>query len=148
MKAFLLINKSESSKIEIAKDILNKKNISLDILIFEPPYTEDCHQLDDIKSKIIETDAVVYFASHENENNRCLDGALVEAARLDKKVICIWLDETAKLNPGFEGLGDCLISNIEQLPEALTGQIKDWENSDGTLKQDRPFKRYKCGSKQ
>jgi len=148
MKALLLVNKSENTKVEIARDILNEQNLALEIIIFAPPFTEHCSQSEEIKNRIIETDAVVYFASHENENNRCLDGALIEAARLDKKVICIWLDETAKLNPSFEGLGDCLISNIQQLPEALTGQIKDWENSDGTLKQDRPFKRYKCGSKQ
>lgn len=147
MKALILLNESEKNQLQPINVALEGLDVIKEILIFKPPFEHKCSQIEEIKKLLPPNDAIVYFASLENEKNICLDLALSEAARLDKKVICIWLDEKAIINNSFEGLGDCLISSISKLPEAIAGKNLEWQNTDGTLRNDRPFKRYKCGAK-
>ncbi|EOZ4779889.1 hypothetical protein [Pseudomonas aeruginosa] len=147
MKVLAVLNKSELALVGEIEKALSGMEYSLDILEFKKPYNFECVQREEIASRLAGSDVLVYFGSRENEGNKCIDGALVEAARLNVKVICIWLDAGAELAAGFESLGDALISDISALSGAITQQQQEWQNSDGTLRDDRPFKRYKCGNK-
>lgn len=145
MKVLVFLNDGEAGQIQRVEDVLSGKNFEIGHFFFESPFERECGQAEEIRRRVSEVEVVVYFASVENERNRCLEVALREAARINVKVICIWLGDQVRISSEFEGLGDCLVSDIGRLPDAIVGVDLDWENSDGSLKEDRPFKRYKCG---
>ncbi|WKC35391.1 hypothetical protein QYM18_12965 [Ectopseudomonas chengduensis] len=147
MNVLALLHEQEVSLLDIIYGALEEKSIDLRVLTFKKPFENECSQREEILSSIKESNVVVYFASKENRQNICLDLALREAARLNIKVICITI-EGEQPNIAFEQLGDFLIPSIEALPDAILGNIQEWQSADGSLRDDRPFKRYKCGAKE
>ncbi len=148
MKALLLINRNEAKYVDEVLSHLENDNFELQIFEFTQPTQTPCTETSEINKEISISDAIVYFATSENEKNTCLNNALIEAARLSKKIICIWLEPEAKISDIFESLGDCLLSEIAQIPEALNDSTGKWENSDGVIIEARKLKRYKCGGNQ
>jgi hypothetical protein len=147
MKVLALLHVDEVSLLELVYEALEEKRIQLQTLIFSAPFEGRCAQREEIIGLIAAVDVLVYFASKANGNNTCLDVALREAARLNKKVICIALEGGA-IGLGFEQMGDCLISSVQSLPDAVLADALEWQDADGSLREDRPFKRYKCGAKE
>lgn len=148
MKVLLLINRNEAKYVNEVSSHIEDDNFELQIFEFTEPTHIPCKQISEINKEISDSDTIVYFATSENEKNTCLNNALIEAARLSKKIICIWLEPEAKISDIFESLGDCLLSEIAQLPEALNDTTDKWENSDGSIIEERKLKRYKCGGNQ
>ncbi|WP_139092946.1 MULTISPECIES: hypothetical protein [unclassified Pseudomonas] len=147
MNVLALLNKSELALVGEIEQVLSDSACNIDILELAKPFDSECTQREEIISRLTDAKVLVYFGSRENEGNKCIDLALIEAARLNIKVICISLDQGAEIASGFEQLGDVLIPNIAALPEAIAEQPREWQNGDGTMREDRPFKRYKCGNK-
>lgn len=147
MNVLAALNKNEINYIGKIEEVLSGSRFNLEVLEFNGRVSVECSQQKEIASRLAGVDVLVYFGSAENENNKCIDYALSEAARINVKVICIWLDQNASLSAGFENLGDVLIRDLANLPNAITQTHQDWQNGDGSLRDDRPFKRYKCGNK-
>lgn len=147
MKVLVLLNSDENHLLDQVYSSLQENDIDLETFMMDPPNSAFCLKQDEILAAVQLVDVVVYFASRWNKNNVCLNVALQESARLNKKIVCISLDEHIEIGSGFEQLGDSLINSIADLPAAIADDAYDWRNADGSSREDRPFKRYKCGEK-
>lgn len=146
MKALVLLNAREESRMDSVRSVMADQPVGFDILVFDPPFNVRCSQQDEIIQLVDVADVIIYFASIDSEENVCLDIALTEAARTNTKVICICDDEGVVPGATFERFGDVLVGGVSELAGVVLGAAvsDDWVNPDGSLRDDRPFKRYKC----
>ncbi|WP_146230404.1 hypothetical protein [Pseudomonas soli] len=146
MKVLGLFHIHENVYLDLVRDKVGAVGGDINIVQFTYPNTEFCSNLQEVIAGVEWADVVVYFYNEDNSVNTCLIGALREATRLNRKVICIQLEDGV-VGQGFEAIGDCLVNSIEGLEDALSNYGGVWESHDGDERKVQ-LKRFKCGSKE
>lgn len=147
MKVFAVLNNDEAYAVEAICSVLQTDECSVECLVIEPQFGATCGQSSAISQSISGADVLVYIGSKGAQDNSCISYALQEAARLGKKIICVRLDSSAELDPIFKGLGDGLIYDFSNLPQAIFERAYEWVGENGVELDETKLERFKCGNK-
>jgi hypothetical protein len=108
---------------------------------------------DYIKSKILApainwASTLVVLISPDTCNHEWVTWEIEYALKMGKRIVGVWTHGAAEcdLPDALDKYADAIVGwNGERIEQAISGEINDWECSDGTPRDPRPIARYSCG---
>lgn len=105
-----------------------------------------------IKSKILAprinwAGAMVVLITPETKNSSWVDWEIEYAKKHDKRVVGVWAsgDKGCDVPEALKDYADAVVGwHADQIIGAIDGVINNWQNPDGTLREEQPIRRFTC----
>ena len=146
---------ADASKIEELKDLIGRHGIEMrDSSIYEAKLKNNATNENYIKYELIKPQmqwagTVVVLIGDKTADSKYVDWEIRAAAEMGKNIVGVYLQgaKDKDVPPALNEFGSELVGwNGKKIVDAIKGKAVDWENSDGTTRNNNPgiISHYEC----
>lgn len=146
---------NDADKIEALKDLIGRHGIDMrDSSIYESKLKNNAKNEQYIKQELIKPQmrwagTMIVLIGRDTAKSDYVNWEIRTAAEMGKRIVGVFLQgaKNEDVPPALNEYGNNLVGwNGEKIVRAINGEDMDWENADGTLRDNNPVNlpRYQC----
>jgi MTH538 TIR-like domain (DUF1863) len=142
----------DEERIDGMKSLLRERGFDIKDSSITRATGNDAHDPGYIKSQILApaigwSSTVVVLISPDTKNHEWVTWEIEYAQKTGKRIVGVWTHGAAECDvpEALDKYADAVVGwNGERIEGAISGDINDWESSEGSLREPRAITRYSC----